>query len=377
MLPVDPRALFEIPDDLAYFNCASVGPLPRAAREAIEAGAARRARPWQVTMKHWIDDHEARRALFADLAGARADAIALVPSVSYGAAVAARNLAAAPGSRLLLIAEDFPSDVYAWRVFAAEKGCEIVTVLRPPGETWTDAVLAQLDERVAVVAIPNVQWTDGALLDLVAIGSRAREIKAALVVDASQSFGIVPIDLAAVRPDFVIAVGYKWLLGPYGLAYLYADEKYWEGVPLEQNWLSRKGSEDFSSLVDYRDDYRPGARRYDMGERSALEMNDGAVASLRLMRDWGAAAIGERVGGLTARIEAEAVRLGLTISSAPARGPHLFGIELPRAAAVRAFSMLRERNVYVAFRGNAIRIAAHVYNNEADVDRLVDALAAL
>ena len=61
MLPFDPRALFEIPDDLAYFNCASVGPLPRAAREAIEAGAARRAQPWRVTMKHWIDEHEERR----------------------------------------------------------------------------------------------------------------------------------------------------------------------------------------------------------------------------------------------------------------------------------------------------------------------------
>ena len=65
------------------------GSLPRAAREAIEAGAARRAQPWGVTMEHWIDHYEARRALFAGLAGAEADAIALIPSVSYGAAVAA------------------------------------------------------------------------------------------------------------------------------------------------------------------------------------------------------------------------------------------------------------------------------------------------
>src|SRR6185295_14967515 len=169
MLPADPRASFEIPADLAYFNCASVGPLPRAARAAIEEGAARRAQPWRVTMKEWIDDYEERRSLFAGLAGVEADAIALIPSVSYGVAVAARNLDAAPGQQVLLIAEDFPSDVYTWRAFAAEKGCAILTVSRPPGETWTDAVLARLDERVAVVAIPNVQWTDGALLDLVRI----------------------------------------------------------------------------------------------------------------------------------------------------------------------------------------------------------------
>jgi selenocysteine lyase/cysteine desulfurase len=377
MLPANPRALFEIPDDLAWFNCASIGPLPRAARAAIEAGAARRAQPWRVTMAHWLDDHEERRALFAGLAGVEADAIALIPSVSYGVAVAARNLDAAPGRQVLLPAEDFPSDVYTWRAFAAEKGCAILTVAREPGGSWTEAVLAGLDENVAVVAVPNVQWTDGALFDLVRIGARAREVGAALVVDASQSFGIIPLDLAAVRPDFLIAVGYKWLLGPYGLSYLYADPKYRNGAPLEQNWLSRRGSEDFSSLVDYRDEYRPGARRFDMGERSALELNDGGIASLRLLRDWGAAAISERLAGVTARIEAEAKALGLTISSAPARGPHLLGIELPRDAAVRAFATLRERGVYVAFRGNSIRIAAHVYNNDADVDRLIAALAAL
>lgn len=377
MLPSDPRALFELPGDIAYFNCASIGPLPRAARAAIEEGAARRAQPWRVTMKEWIDDYEERRGLFASLAGVTPDAIALIPSVSYGVAVAARNLDAPPGRQVLLLAEDFPSNVYTWRAFAADKGCSILTVSRSPGGTWTDAVLASLDERVAVAAVPNVQWTDGALLDLVRIAARCREVGAALVVDASQSFGMMKLDLDAIRPDFLVAVGYKWLLGPYGLSYLYADEKHWGGVPLEQNWLSRQGSEDFSSLVDYRDDYRPGARRFDMGERSALEMNNAGIASLRLMNEWGVADIAELLAGRTARIEAEATALGLPISSAPARGPHLLGIELPREAAVRAFSTLRERGVYVAFRGNAIRIATHVYNNDADVDRLLAALAAL
>ena len=377
MLPSDPRALFELPDDIAYFNCASIGPLPRAARAAIEEGAARRAQPWRVTMKEWIDDYEERRGLFAALAGVTAAAIALIPSVSYGVAVAARNLDAAPGRQILLLADDFPSNVYTWRAFAADKGCSILTVSRSPGGTWTDAVLASLDDRVAVVAVPNVQWTDGALLDLVRISARAREVGAALVVDASQSFGMMKLDLGAIRPDFLVAVGYKWLLGPYGLSYLYADEKHWDGVPLEQNWLSRQGSEDFSSLVDYRDDYRPGARRFDMGERSALEMNNAGIAALRLLNEWGVADIAERLAGRTAHIEAEARALGLSISSAPARGPHLLGIELSREAAVRAFSTLRERGVYVAFRGNAIRIATHVYNNDADVDRLIEALAAL
>src|SRR5436309_5015864 len=179
MLPSDHRALVEIPDDRAWFNCASIGPLPRVARAAIEAGAARRAQPWRVTMAHWIDAYEERRSLFAGLAGVAADAIALIPSVSYGVAVAARNLDAAPGQQVLLIAEDFPSDVYTWRALAAEKGCGIRTVARPPGQTWTEAILAGLDESIAIVAVPTVHWTDGASIDLAAIGARARALGAA------------------------------------------------------------------------------------------------------------------------------------------------------------------------------------------------------
>lgn len=259
------RDLFDIPADLAYFNCAAVGPLPRAAQAEIEAAARRRMHPWTITNADWLDSVEERRALFAGLAGADPDAIALVPAASYGIAVAARNLAAKPGQRVLILADDFPSDVYTWRRFAARTGCDILTVARKREESWTDAVLAALDERVAIVAIPNVHWTDGALIDLARVGARAREVGAALVVDASQSFGAMPLDLDAVRPDFLVAVGYKWLLGPLGLGYLYVAAAHRDGEPLEENWLSRVRSEDFARLVDYQEDYRPGARRFDMG----------------------------------------------------------------------------------------------------------------
>lgn len=372
----DDRALFEIPDDLAYFNCASVGPLPRAAVREIEAAAARRARPWSLTDPDWLGDAEERRALFAELAGTDAGAIALVPAASYGIATAARNLGARPDQSVLLLADDFPSSVYTWRSFAARTGCGLVTVERPPGGSWTGAVLAALDERIAIVSVPAVHWTDGALVDLVAVSARAREAGAALVVDASQSFGAMPLDLAAVRPDFLVAVGYKWLLGPYGLAYLYVDEAHRGGVPLEENWLQRLGSENFARLVDYEDRYRPGARRFDMGERSAFELTRAATASLLLFRAWTIAGVAGRLSGITGRIEAAARGLGIETSSGPARGGHLLGLALP-VAADRAKAVFAKHNVFVGFRGSAVRIAPHMYTTDADVDRLTAALAAL
>lgn len=371
------RDLFDVPADLAYFNCAAVGPLPRAAQAEIEAAARRRMHPWTITNADWLDSVEERRALFAALAGADPDAIALVPAASYGMAVAARNLAAKPGQRVLILADDFPSDVYTWRRFAARTGCDILTIARKREESWTDAVLAALDERVAIVAIPNVHWTDGALIDLVRVGARVREAGAALVVDASQSFGAMPLDLAAVRPDFMVAVGYKWLLGPLGLGYLYVAEAHRGGEPLEENWLSRVRSEDFARLVDYQEDYRPGARRFDMGQKSAFETNRAATASLRLFEAWGIETVARTLEQVTDRIAAEARALGLAISSEPARSPHLIGLELPPAAAGRAAAIFLDHNVHVGFRGNAVRIAPHMYTTDADVDRLAAALAAL
>ncbi len=370
----DDRSLFNLPADRAYFNCAAVGPLPRAAQEAIAAAAARHGQPWLIDHGDWIDAVEERRALFAALAGADAEAIALVPSVSYGLAVAARNLHAEPGQCVLVPADDFPSGVYTWRAFAARTGCEIRTVARAGDQSWTDAVLEAIDERVAIVAMPNVHWTDGGLFDLVAIGARAREVGAKLAVDASQSLGVLPLDLAKVRPDFLACVGYKWLLGPYGLSYLYVAPEHRGGQPIEENWLMREGAEDFARLVDYQEAYLPGARRFDCGQRSAFELTRAASVGLRLMVHWRASRISRQLGEVTGWIEAEARKLGFAATSGPQRGPHLLGLALPAGKADRARAVFAEAKVDVAFRGASVRIAPHMYTIDEDVERLIGAL---
>ena len=165
---------------------------PAAARRAaaIEDGAAAAPSPGASPCSIGSTIMRSGAPCSRALAGVGPDAIALMPSVSYGVAVAARNLAAAPGQQVLLLGRGFPSDVYTWRAFAAEKGCRILTVSRPPGETWTDAVLAALDERVAVVAVPQRPMDRRRPARSRPDRRRAREVGAALVVDASQSFGV-------------------------------------------------------------------------------------------------------------------------------------------------------------------------------------------
>jgi selenocysteine lyase/cysteine desulfurase len=367
------RELFDIPDDVAYFNCASLAPLLLASVEAGAAAGARRARPWLTGGRDWFTEAEERRALFAELAGVDPEGVALVPATSYGLAVAAANLTARPGQRVLVLAGDYPSNRYTWQRFAGRTGAEVVTVERRDGQRWGEAVVAALDERVAVVAVLATHWTDGGSVDLAAIGARAREAGAALVVDASQAVGAMPLDWRRIRPDYLVTVGYKWLLGPFALGYLHVAEPHRDGVPLEENWISRLGSEDFAALVDYQDRYQPGARRFDVGQRTHFETTPMATAALRQLLDWEVPRIAATLGRLTGRIQDEVEAIGLRLTSSD-RVPHMLGIDLPDQALGAVAGALADAGVYAGVRGSSLRVSPHLWTTDQDVERLVSAL---
>jgi selenocysteine lyase/cysteine desulfurase len=314
--------------------------------------------------------------LVAELLGARADEIALVPAASYGLARAAGNLPVAPGERILGLAEQFPSNVFTWRALAARGGAEVVTVERAANRDWTGAVLARLDEQVAIAALPHCHWIDGGLLDLAVIGARCREVGSALVVDATQSLGALPLDLAAVRPDYLVCPGYKWLLGPYSLGYLYVAPQHRDGRPLEQNWIARSGSEDFARLIDYQDAYQPGARRFDVGERSNFALVPVGIVGLEQLLAWGPERIAATLATKTAAIADRAAALGLSSTPPQLRAGHYLGLQFPCKAPQDLPERLAKEGVYVSLRGDSLRVTPHLYNDDADIDRLFAVLEA-
>ena len=206
---------------------------------------------------------------------------------------------------------------------------------RQDGQSWADAVLAALDERVAIVSVPNVHWTDGAFVDLAPIAARSRDVGARLVIDGSQSVGALPLHVGRLRPDFLVTVGYKWLLGPFGVGYLYVAEQHRQGEPLEENWIVRAGSQDFARLVDYRDQYQPGARRFDVGERTNFELIPMAIAALEQILEWQVPRIAAALAVRTAQIARRASELGLTPIPDHERGPHMLGVRLPASVRER------------------------------------------
>lgn len=369
------RDLFEIRDGVTFLNCANMSPQLRSVTlSGIEAVKSKES-PWLISPPDWFSAPERLRELAAKLIGVDAEAVALVPSVSYGIAIAAANVKVERGQYIVLLNEQFPSNVYAWRVLAAQQNANIRTVQREPGGTWTDAVLAAIQNDTAVVTVPNCHWTDGSLIDLVEVGAKARSVGAALVVDASQSLGAYPIDIMKVQPDFLVSVGYKWLLGPYGLGYLYVAPVWREkGLPIENSWLSRAGSEDFAGLVDYQDEYRSGARRFDMGEFPQFVLVPMAIEALRQILNWGVENIQNSLSILTKEIEQRVLKTGGSALPAGKRAAHMIGIRLPNGLPDQLSKRLASENIFVSIRGDSIRVAPHLYNDKADIDRLFEVL---
>jgi selenocysteine lyase/cysteine desulfurase len=368
------RDLFEIPDDIVYLNCAYMSPQLRPAREVGEKAISRKSRPWEITPDDFFEDAEEIRALFARLVGGDADGVAIIPSVSYGISVAAANVPVREDEKIVILEDQFPSNVYAWGGLAERSGARLVTLPRPEDLDWTRALLEEIDTDTAVVAVPNCHWTDGSLIDLASVGESVREAGAALVVDAIQSLGAHPFDVSEVRPDFLVAASYKWLLGPYGVGYMYVGEGYREGKPIEHNWINRRGSQDFSGLVVYQDAFQPGARRYDVGERSNFALLPMAAEALRQLLDWGVENVSETIGTLTDLIEERAGALGIVTIPKERRARHMIGLMLGPDAPDDLATRLTTDNVYVSVRGPSVRVSPHLYNTESDVYRLFDVL---
>jgi selenocysteine lyase/cysteine desulfurase len=379
MLPSQ-RSLFHLPDDLHYLNCAYMSPLARPVEEAGIEGMRRKRNPATVRPDDFFADGEAVRREFAGLLGiGAATRVALVPSASYGIATAARNLEVPAGSRIVLLHEQFPSNVYSWHRLAAERRAEVVTV-RPPagpgrGAAWNAAVVEAIDHRTSLVAVPHVHWADGTVFDLPAIAARARDVGAALIVDGTQSVGAYPFPFGEVRPDALVCAGYKWLLGPYSTGLAVFGPRFDGGVPLEENWISRRGSERFAGLVDYEPEYAAGAARYDVGERSNFILIPMLLASLRLVRSWGVDEIQATVRELSAPVFERARELGYGVEDGAHRAGHLFGIRAPAGVDLDGLrAALERRRISVSVRGDAIRVAPHVYNGADDIDALIGTL---
>jgi selenocysteine lyase/cysteine desulfurase len=380
MLPSQ-RALFDVPRDVSFLNAASWSPLPLAAQQAGRIGVARKGRPWLVDAAFAAGQYERARRAAASLINADVEDIALVSSVGYGVATAAKLLAVPARSRVIVLADDHSSPVLEWMTRAEPQDFTVETVARPGNGDWTEALLEAIARPgaapIAVASISSVHWSDGGLVDLAQVAGALRARGAALLIDATHQAGVLPLDVRALDPDFVVFPTYKWLVGPYGRAFLYVARRHQGGIPLEQTSYGRRAvrAEAATYLADT--GYVEGARRFDMGERDHFVSLEMASIGMEMVKAWGTRAITERLAALTARIADGLGGADVVIPDQRVRAPHVLSLAFPQGPANPLVEQLAAQGIYVAPRLGRMRISPHVYNDEEDVDRLVAALQAL
>ncbi len=377
MLPSQ-REAFDIPRQVAWLNAAAWSPLPRAGVAAGHEGVARKAQPWRLDPGLAAAQHARARAAAAALIGASAADVAIIPSVTYGVATAAKILPVAPGSRVLVLADDHTAPVLEWMERAEAGGFTIESVARPEDGDWTVAVLAAIARKgaapLAVASISSVHWSDGGLADLDRIAPAVRAAGAALLVDATHAVGVLDQDVRRIDPDILVFPTYKWVLGPYGRAFLYVAKRHQGGVPLEQAMDGRRdiAADRLPYFADLR--YRPDATRFDMAERDHFITLEMASVGMEMMAGWGQAAVRERLAHLTSQLEGALAGAGLDLPPQGVRAPHILCAGFPGGPPAGLAAKLAASGAYAALRLGRLRISPHVYNDEEDIARFAAAL---
>lgn len=372
---------FQLDPSVTYLNCSFMAPQLKAVEEAGLQGIRYKNNPHQISIEHFFNETEKLRVEYTKLIDAKnPQRIVVIPSVSYGMANVAKNLPLEKGDQIIVVGEQFPSNVYPWRRAASENGAEIVTVPAPDtntnrGKIWNERILDAISPKTKMVAVGNVHWADGTLFNLKEIRKRTRDVGAWLVIDGTQSVGALPFRIEEIEPDALICAGYKWLLGPYSMGLAYYGPALDDGVPVEENWINRYESENFAGLVNYNDQYQPYALRYEVGEHSNFILIPMQLAAIQQLNEWGIGSIQDYCREIISDFITPIKLKGFEIEDEQYRGAHLLGIRLRSEHDFQKIqARMKQENILVSFRGRSIRVSPNVYNTKDDIARFTETL---
>lgn len=369
---------FKIPENVTYLNGAYMSPSLKSVEKIGHEAISQKCFPYEVGAKDFFIHSENLRKQFASFIEVPDyHNIAIIPSVSYGMANVANNIKLKSGDEIIIVDGQFPSNVYAWQK-VAQKNNASIKIIKPPatfekrGEIWNQSIIDAINDRTKVVTLGPLHWADGTLFDLKTIREKTKSHNALLIIDGSQSVGALPFSVKEIEPDALIVVAYKWLLGPYSFGMAYYSDYFNDGEPIENNWINRYNSEDFSGLVNYESRYQPKAGRYNMGEYSNFVNTPMLAKSLEQLKEWNPEQIQEYCHRISKKAIGELRSLGCFIEEDTYRAKHLFGVYLPKHIDLAKLKLkFKENNIFVSFRGNAIRVSCNVYNDESDFEKLV------
>ncbi len=378
------KHLFNIDKDVIYLNGAYMSPQLKSVEQIGLESLTRKSKPYLISPENFIDIRKPLKERFAELIAAEdAQHMAIIPSVSYGMANVANSLDLQKGQEILVVDEQFPSNIYSWQHLAKHTGAKIINI-KPPeeyknrGAQWNERILAAINKQTALVALPHCHWADGTCFKLKEIGEKVHQFGGKLVIDGTQSVGALPFSVKEIKPDALICGGYKWLMGPYSLGVAYYADSFHNGDPIEHNWMNRANSEDFSMLTNYQEGFQPKAERFSVGESSNFILTPMLTRAIEQLIEWTPQAVQNYCREISHYTITALRSMGCYIVEDNYRGQHLFGIYLPESIAIEKLKAeLNKQKIFVSYRGRAVRVSPNVYNSAEDFDRLLNAFKAI
>lgn len=372
------KHLFKLPENITYLNGAYMSPQLKSVEKSGFEALSKKNFPHEISAGDFFSGPEKLKKAFAKLIDAPDfNNTAIIPSASYGLANAANNVKLEAGDEIIIVDAQFPSNVYAWQKVAQQKKAKVIVIAIPTGfkdrgKRWNQNILDAINSKTAVVSIGPTHWADGTLFDLKAIREKSKLHNAALIIDASQFIGAAPFSVQEIQPEAVITVGYKWLMGAYGLGMAYYSDAFNDGEPIEYNWISRDKSEDFTQLVNYNSNYQPKAGRYNMGECTNFILVSMLTESIHQIIKWQPQRIQNYCDAISKKHIEKLRNLGCFIEDDAYRSKHLFGVYLPKHIQLQDLkTKFTEQQIYVSYRGDAIRVSPNVYNSGEDFEKFV------
>ncbi len=371
------RSQMPISTKWAYFDHAAVAPLPEPSSVAITAFANEAAVDGDTRWPDWAADVEQLRSDFSTFLGCDSTEIALVPNTSFGINVVAEGIDWHPGDNVVIPAGEFPANRFPW-LNQERHGVEVRIIGKDDShEINLDELLNAIDSRTRLVSASWVGYATGHRLDIDRLAHEVHRRGALFFLDAIQGLGIFPIDLRQTPIDFLAADGHKWLLGPEGAGVLMIRKEHLPKLAcVPVGWNSVRSALHFSHASF---DIRPSASRYEIGSQSMLGMRalrQSLGLFLKVRAYHGDEAIANRVldlgecliDGLRAR--------GVDTICHPQR-KHRSGIisfAIPGVEPSVFRQLALERSVVVSCRSFGVRASVHAYNDQSDVQRLLDAV---
>lgn len=374
------KELFQLDPSAHYLNCAYVAPLLKTAEEACLQALVRQRNPFNIVADDYFDQATEVRAQYALLINALPQNIAFIPSTSYGFASVLNNVKAKPNGNAVTIENEFPSGYFSLKRWCAENANEMLVVAPPAnkelvGEDWNAALLEHITEDTSVVLVSAVHWMTGLRFDVEAIGKRCKEMGAKFIVDGTQSVGARAMDVQKFHIDALICATYKWMFGPYSLALAYIHDDFSNGKPLEETWMNRTNAKNFSTLTEYDEAYKPSAGKFNVGEASNFILMPMLQAALKQILSWGPENIQAYSKQLIQPLLNYMRSLGVQFENEAYFSNHLFTLRLPVGMDANALrEKLNENKIYISVRGSNLRIAVNVFNDEKDIQKLLEVI---